>query len=242
MDNPGVFATNQYTTMEPCSARTSSTSDARDHRKCTERAANRLLPVDFAVPASLSTTRALVAGGCLPCQSLRLGESRLALAGGVSLLISPAVTVGFSKLQAMAPDGRCKAFDARANGFVRGEGAGIVVLKTLTNAVADGDRIYAVIRGGAINQDGRTNGLTAPNGLSQEALLRQAFSNAGVTSAELQYVEAHGTGTALGDPISSMPLVRVLAAGRSRDSPVRRGIGQDELRSSRGRRWHRRPD
>jgi acyl transferase domain-containing protein len=152
------------------------------------------------------------------CHSLHRGDSRIALAGGVNLILSPAVTVGFSKLQAMAPDGRCKAFDARANGFVRGEGAGMIVLKPLATALADRDRIYAVIRGGAVNQDGRTNGLTAPNGLSQEALLREAFANAGVVSSEIQYVEAHGTGTALGDPIELNALGAVLAAGRSRDA------------------------
>jgi acyl transferase domain-containing protein len=152
------------------------------------------------------------------CQSVTRGESRIALAGGVNLILSPAVTIGFSKLQAMAPDGRCKAFDARANGYVRGEGAGVVVLKSLTSAVADGDRIYAVIRGGAMNQDGRTNGLTAPNGLSQEALLREALSNAAVQPCEIHYVEAHGTGTALGDPIELNALGTVLASGRARAS------------------------
>jgi len=152
------------------------------------------------------------------CQSLQCGESRVALAAGVNLILSPAVTIGFSKLQAMAPDGRCKAFDARANGYVRGEGAGVVVLKPLASAQADGDRIYAVIRGGAVNQDGRTNGLTAPNGLSQEALLRDALSSAGLRSSDVQYVEAHGTGTALGDPIELNALGTVLSTGRPRDS------------------------
>jgi acyl transferase domain-containing protein len=152
------------------------------------------------------------------CQSLERGESRVALAGGVNVILSPVVTIGFSKLQAMAPDGRCKAFDARANGFVRAEGAGLVVLKSLSSALEDGDRIYAVIRGGAVNQDGRTNGLTAPNGLSQDALLREAFSNSGVAPADIQFVEAHGTGTALGDPIELNALGAVLSAGRSREA------------------------
>jgi acyl transferase domain-containing protein/Zn-dependent alcohol dehydrogenase/acyl carrier protein len=152
------------------------------------------------------------------CQSLSRGECRIALAGGVNLILSPAITIGFSKLQAMAPDGRCKAFDAQANGYVRGEGAGVVVLKSLESAVADGDRIYALIRGGSVNQDGRTNGLTAPNGLSQEALLREALSNAGLRPSEIQYVEAHGTGTALGDPIELNALGAVLASGRSKES------------------------
>lgn len=152
------------------------------------------------------------------CQSIHRGESLMALAGGVNLVLTPAVTIGFSKLQAMAPDGRCRAFDAKAGGFVRGEGAGMVLVKPLAKAVADGDRIYAVIRGGAINQDGKTNGLTAPNGVSQEALLRDAMANAGVHSSEYHYVEAHGTGTMLGDPIELNALGGVLAAGRPRDA------------------------
>lgn len=152
------------------------------------------------------------------CQSIHRGESLVALAGGVNVILSPAVTIGFSKLQAMAPDGRCRAFDASANGFVRGEGVGLVLVKSLTKALSDGDRIYAVIRGGAINQDGKTNGLTAPNGLSQEALLREAMANSRIRPADYQYVEAHGTGTALGDPIELNALGGVLAAGRSREA------------------------
>ena len=184
-------------------------------------AANRLSYLfDFRGPSVVLDTAcssSLVAA-YYACQSLRNGESRVALAGGVNVILSPTVTIGFSKLQAMAPDGRCKAFDARANGYVRGEGAGIVVLKPLTQAVEDGDRIYAVIRGGAVNQDGRTNGLTAPNGLSQEALVREACSNAGIRPSELQYVEAHGTGTPLGDPIELNALGAALASGRPRES------------------------
>jgi acyl transferase domain-containing protein/aryl carrier-like protein len=153
----------------------------------------------------------------LACQSLSRGESTLALAGGVNLILSPSITIGFSKLQAMAKDGRCKAFDARADGYVRGEGAGIVVLKPLAQALADSDRIYAVIRGGALNQDGRTNGLTAPNGLSQEALLREAMASARVAPCDIDYVEAHGTGTALGDPIELNALGAALAPARPRE-------------------------
>jgi len=150
----------------------------------------------------------------LACQSLWSGESTLAVAGGVNAILSPAITVGFSKLKAMAADGRCKAFDARADGFVRSEGAGIVVLKLLSRAVADGDPIYSVIRSVAINQDGRTNGLTAPNGLSQEDLLRRALAQGGVAPADVSYVEAHGTGTALGDPIELNAMGNVLGEGR----------------------------
>jgi len=157
------------------------------------------------------------------CASLRRGESTLALAGGVNLILSPAITINFSKAGAMAPDGRCKTFDARANGYVRGEGAGIVVLKPLTKAVADGDPIYAVIRGSAVNQDGRSNGLMAPNPRAQEAVLREAYRRAGVAPAEVQYVEAHGTGTLLGDPIEASALGAVLGVNRAPGQPCALG-------------------
>ncbi|HCJ36016.1 MAG TPA: polyketide synthase, partial [Ktedonobacter sp.] len=119
----------------------------------------------------------------------------------------------------MAPDGRCKAFDASADGYVRGEGVGVVVLKPLSQALAEDDPIYAIIRGSAINQDGRSNGLTAPNRQSQEAVLREAYQHAGVKPGRVQYVEAHGTGTALGDPIEAKALGSVLALARLTDDP-----------------------
>ncbi len=150
----------------------------------------------------------------LACQSLWSGESTLALAGGVNLILTPGIAINFTKAGAMAPDGRCKAFDSRANGYVRGEGAGIVVLKPLSAALTDGDPVHAVIRGSAVNQDGRTNGLMAPNRYSQEAVLREAYGRARVSPGEVQYVEAHGTGTLLGDPIEAGALGVVLAAGR----------------------------
>ena len=150
----------------------------------------------------------------LACTSLRNGESTLAVAGGVNLILSPAITMNFTKAGVMAPDGRCKTFDAGANGYVRSEGAGLVVLKPLSRALADGDPIYAVIRGSAVNQDGRSNGLMAPNPLAQEAVLREAYRRAGVSPGDVQYVEAHGTGTLLGDPIEARALGRVLADGR----------------------------
>ena len=136
------------------------------------------------------------------------------MAGGVNLILSPAIAINFTKAGAMAPDGRCKAFDARANGYVRSEGAGVVVLKPLSKALADGDPIYAVIRGSAVNQDGRSNGLMAPNPLAQEAVLREAYRQAGVSPGEVQYVEAHGTGTLLGDPIEAKALGAVLGVER----------------------------
>jgi acyl transferase domain-containing protein len=170
------------------------------------------LAIDTACSSSLAATH-------LACASLLRGESEMALAAGVNLILSPAVTVGFSKLKAMAADGRCKSFDAAADGFVRGEGAGVLVLKPLARAAADGDRIYAVIRGGALNQDGRTNGLTAPNGLSQEELIRRALADAAVEPSEITYLEAHGTGTALGDPIELTAAGAVLAEGRAAERP-----------------------
>jgi acyl transferase domain-containing protein len=129
------------------------------------------LAIDTACSSSLVAVH-------LACQSLRQGESTLAIAGGVNLILRPELTIGFSKLTALSPDGRCKSFDAEANGFVRSEGAGAVILKPLTQAISDGDPIYAVIRGSAVNQDGRSNGLTAPNREAQEQVIRAAFAQA----------------------------------------------------------------
>jgi 8-amino-7-oxononanoate synthase len=167
----------------------------------------------------------------LACQSLWNGESTLALAGGVNVLLLPSAMVGFSKSGFMAADGRCKTFDARADGYVRSEGAGMVVLKPLSQARQDGDRIYAVIRGGAVNQDGRSNGLTAPNPQAQEAVLREAYRRSGVAPGQVQYVEVHGTGTKLGDPMELKALGKVLAAGRSQPcavGTVKTNIGHTE--------------
>ena len=161
------------------------------------------LTVDTACSSSLVAVH-------LACQSIWNGESTLALAGGVNLMLTPVVTVGLSKLTALSPDGRCKAFDSRANGFVRGEGAGVIVVKPLSKALIDKDPIYAVIRGSAVNQDGRTNGLTAPSRDAQEAVLVSAYQNAGISPSDVQYVETHGTGTLLGDPIEAMALGNVL--------------------------------
>jgi acyl transferase domain-containing protein/NADP-dependent 3-hydroxy acid dehydrogenase YdfG/acyl carrier protein len=150
----------------------------------------------------------------LACQSLRRGESTTALAGGVNLILAPASTVAMSKFGAMAPDGRCKTFDARANGYVRGEGAGMVVLKPLSRALVDGDDIVCVIRGSAVNNDGFSNGLTAPNPHAQQAVLRAAYEDGGVDPARVHYVETHGTGTVLGDPIEANAVGAVLGADR----------------------------
>jgi len=153
----------------------------------------------------------------LACQSLRNRECDLALAGGVNLILVPEVTIGLCRMKAMAADGRCKSFDATADGYVRGEGCGIVVLRRLSDALADGDAIHAVIRGSAVNHDGRSNGLTAPNGSAQKMLIRDALDDAGVGPLALQYVEAHSTGTSLGDPIEAIALGEVLCQGRSND-------------------------
>jgi acyl transferase domain-containing protein/NADPH:quinone reductase-like Zn-dependent oxidoreductase len=140
------------------------------------------------------------------CQALRNRECRMALAGGVNLILSPDLFIALSHARFLAPDGRCKTFDAAADGFSRGEGCGMVVLKRLSDAQADGDRILAVIRSSAVNQDGPSSGLTAPNGPAQEAVIREAISRAGITPAQVGYVEAHGTGTQLGDPLEVQAL------------------------------------
>ncbi|WNG36475.1 type I polyketide synthase [Archangium violaceum] len=148
-------------------------------------------------------------------QSLRSGECRVALAGGVNVMLSPEITVALCRSRMLSADGRCKTFDARADGYVRGEGCGVVVLKLLSDALTDKDRILAVIRGSAVNQDGRSNGLTAPNLLAQQALLRQALANAQVRPEEVSLIEAHGTGTSLGDPIEVDALRQVYGGTRS---------------------------
>jgi acyl transferase domain-containing protein/SAM-dependent methyltransferase len=159
----------------------------------------------------------------LACQGLRLGECDLALAGGTNLILAPEMNISFSKARMMAPDGRCKTFDAAADGYVRGEGCAVLVLRRLADAVADGDRILAVVRGSAVNQDGRSAGLTAPNGPAQEAVIRAALAAAGLPATDVGYVEAHGTGTALGDPIEVGALAAVFGPGR--DASQKLAIG-----------------
>jgi acyl transferase domain-containing protein len=163
------------------------------------------MTIDSACSASLTAIH-------LACQSLRTGESDFVLAGGVSLMLTPEVMVAMSKVGIMAPDGRCKTFDARADGMGRGEGCGVVALKRLSDALADRDRVHAVIRGSATNQDGRSTVLTAPNGLAQEALVREALGNAAVSADRIVYIETHGTGTALGDPIEVGALAAALGS------------------------------
>nr|VFJ43004.1 MAG: Acyl transferase domain-containing protein [Candidatus Kentron sp. DK] len=149
------------------------------------------------------------------CRSLRQGESELALAGGVNLILSPGTTERYFASRMLSPGGRCRTFDASADGYVRSEGCAIIALKRLGDARRDGDRVLALIRGSAVNQDGRTNGLIAPNGLSQQAVIRAAHADAGISAREIGYVEAHGTGTPLGDPIELNALKDVLTPERS---------------------------
>ena len=153
------------------------------------------------------------------CRSLAQGECDLALAGGVNLVLTPGRTIVFSQARMMAADGRCKTFDARADGYVRGEGVGWVLLKPLSAALRDGDHVHAVIRGTAVNQDGRSNGLTAPNGPAQAAVIRDALAVAALAPEDVHYVEAHGTGTALGDPIELRALHQAYR-GHGAESPL----------------------
>nr|MDQ3283360.1 type I polyketide synthase [Acidobacteriota bacterium] len=150
----------------------------------------------------------------LACASLRDGTSNYALAAAVNLILSPEAHISFSKMRALSPDGHCRTFDAAANGFVRSEGGGVLLLARLSDALRDGHRILAVIRGSAVNQDGRSNGLTAPNLAAQEEVVRAALTRAGVTAEDIDYIEAHGTGTPLGDPIELEALGRVFRRER----------------------------
>ncbi|MGB3476654.1 MAG: acyltransferase domain-containing protein, partial [Mycobacterium sp.] len=152
----------------------------------------------------------------MACQSLRMRESDLALAGGVSLILRPETQVAMAKWGMLSPRGRCHTFDAGADGFVRGEGAGIVVLKRLTDAIRDGDRVLAVVRGSAVNSDGKSNGLTAPNTIAQIDAISRALRSADVTANSVNLIETHGTGTALGDPIEFEALADVYGRGAAK--------------------------
>lgn len=165
------------------------------------------MAIDTACSASLVATH-------LAVQSIWNGECALALAGGSNLMIAPNMTIAESKGGFLSPDGRCKTFDASANGYARGEGAAVVLLKPLDRALADGDPVYALIRGTAVTQDGHTNGITVPNQAAQEQAMRRACRTAGILPSQVQYVEAHGTGTPVGDPIEARAIGSVVSAGR----------------------------
>ena len=171
------------------------------------------MAVDTACSSSLVATNQAVA-------ELQQGKADLALAGGVQAILSGRLTELRGNAGMLSPDGQCKAFDASANGFVRGEGCGIVVLKRLSEAEADGDHIWGVIRSTAVNQDGASTGLTVPNGEAQERVIEEALSRAGILPSEVDYVEAHGTGTEVGDPIEISATAAVYGRGREADNPI----------------------
>ena len=156
----------------------------------------------------------------LASQSLRRGESDVALAGGVSLMLTPELTAFMSQIGAISPTGRCRPFAADADGILRGDGCGVLVLKRLSDALADQDRVYAVVRASAANHDGRSLGITAPNGAAQAELLRTTLGAAGIGPSDLDYVEAHGTGTPLGDQVELMALDEVYGRPRDADRPA----------------------
>jgi acyl transferase domain-containing protein/SAM-dependent methyltransferase/acyl carrier protein len=163
------------------------------------------------------------------CDHILAGRCKAAIAGGVTVLITPDGFIGFSQAGMLSPEGKCKAFDASADGFVRGEGAGMVLLKRLSDALADGDAIYAVIAGSAVNQDGHTNGISLPSPEAQTRLVRDACANAGILPSQIGYVEAHGTGTAVGDPIEAHALAEALCAGRTDDTALVIGSAKTNL-------------
>lgn len=178
--------------------------------------------VDTACSSSLVTIH-------LACQSLRAGESELALAGGVNLTLTPELSIYLSRMKALSPDGRCMTFDAKANGYVRSEGCGFIVLKRLSDAQRDGDTVLALIRGSAVNHDGQSSGLTVPNGLSQQNVMRQALAQARVDPQDVSYLEAHGTGTALGDPIEMWSIKEVMGRAYPKALPLYVGAAKTNI-------------
>jgi len=179
-------------------------------------------PVDTACSSSLVALHQA-------CRSLRAGECDLALVGGVNLILTPEPLIAFCKLRALSPDGRCKTFDASADGYGRGEGCGMIVLKRLESARQDGDRILALVKGSALNNDGRSNGLTAPNGIAQRRVIAAAVANAALQPGDIDYVEAHGTGTPLGDPIELEAIATALGQGRDTAHPLLVGSAKTNI-------------
>ncbi|WP_425395471.1 SDR family NAD(P)-dependent oxidoreductase [Aeoliella sp.] len=186
-------------------------------------AANRISYIfDFHGPSAAVDTACSSASLAihLAVESLRRKECNAALAGGVNAIITPETTIAFSKARMLSPEGKCRPFDAGANGYVRGEGCGLVLLKRLADAQRDGDQVLAVIRATSVNQDGRTSGISAPNGQSQQECIRAAHAQAGITPEDISYIEAHGTGTPLGDPIEMQALSEIFKNQGNSDRPV----------------------
>ena len=183
------------------------------------------MSVDTACSSSLVSVH-------LACRSLESGEADIALAGGVNAVLAPTLSISLAKAGALSPTGQCRSFDADADGYVRGEGAGFVVLKELNRAVADGDRIYAVIRGSAVRQGGRRNGITAPGGWGEEAVIKAAWDASGISPSVADYVEGQATGTPLGDAIEANAINKVLGRrngrGACRIGSVKTNIGHLE--------------
>lgn len=180
------------------------------------------LAVDTACSSSLVSVH-------MACKSIRDGECDAALAGGVNLMLAPGLSVAFADGQMLAPSGRCRTFDDAADGYVRGEGAGLICLKPLSAALADGDRIHAVIKGSAVGHGGRSNGLTAPRGTAQRAVMTRALAQAGLSAHDVGYVEAHGTGTRLGDPVEWEALAELYGRGRPEEVPCLVGSAKTNI-------------
>ncbi|MFT7589500.1 MAG: malonyl CoA-acyl carrier protein transacylase, partial [Limisphaerales bacterium] len=171
------------------------------------------LSVDTACSSSLIATH-------LAAKAIRNGECDMSVVAGVNYLLNPVYFVYFSKLQAVSPDGQCKTFDESANGYSRGEGCGVIILKRLSLAIENNDRILGIIKGSAINQDGASSGFTAPNGIAQQDLLQRAMRDAHITAEDITYVETHGTGTPLGDPIEAGAIAAVYGKGHTKEEPL----------------------
>ncbi len=187
------------------------------------------MSIDTACSSSMVATH-------LAMRSLRSKESDLAIVGGVNLILTPETTIAFSQAQMLSPDGVCRPFDARANGYVRGEGCGILILKRLSDAFSDHDNVLAIVRGSTVNQDGRTSGITAPRGPAQEAVIRKALAESHVAAGDVTYIEAHGTGTPLGDPIEVQTLAKIFGKTAPDELPcyltsVKANIGHTETAS-----------
>ncbi|MFH9908243.1 type I polyketide synthase, partial [Streptomyces sp. NPDC017225] len=228
----GVYvgiASDDYATLTRAAGRTDGYTATGRHRAMAANRLSHLLGLrgpSMAVDTAQSS--ALVAVH-LACESLRRGESDLCLAGGVNLILAEDSTAAMEMMGALSPDGRCHTFDARANGYVRGEGGGVLVLKPLHRALADGDRVHCVIKGGAVNNDGGGPSLTTPDQAAQEAVLREAYERAGVPAGHVGYVELHGTGTRAGDPVEAAALGAVLGTAAGRRTPLAVGSAKTNV-------------